>query len=298
MTGGRDSIAIIPHAVAFMVCAIWGSTFVFTKVLIQNGLTPAQIFTLRFIIAYLAMAAFCHTKVFSDTWRDEIRMAILGLSSGSLYFLAENTALVYSPATNVSLIVCSTPMVSALLIHFVGHGERLSRYGWMGSLIALVGMAIVVMNGRFVLHLSPLGDLLAITACLLWAVYSLTVKGIASRYPSAFITRKTFFYGILTIMPYHLITHDVPSMSILCQTDVVTNLVFLSIVASWLCYLAWAWCIKSLGAIVATNYVYINPVSTIVFAGLILHERITLWFLLGSLLILFGLYFSNKNQAR
>lgn len=295
MTLSQPNISFLPHAVAFVVCAIWGSTFVFTKVLIHNGLTPAQIFTLRFIIAYAMMAAFCHHRLMADTWRDELRLAILGLTSGSLYFLAENTALAYSTATNVSLIVCSTPIFSALLIHFVGRGERLSRWGWTGSIVALVGMAIVVMNGHFVLHLSPLGDLLAFCACLLWAIYSLTVRGIAARYPSAFITRKTFFYGILTIMPYHLLARDVPSVDVLSRLPVIANLIFLSIVASWLCYLAWAWSIKRLGAITTTNYVYVNPVSTIVFAWLILQERLTLWFFVGTLLILSGLFISNKN---
>jgi len=289
-------MAVLPHIVAFAVCAVWGSTFVATKILITSGLSPAQIFTLRFAVAYVLMALFCHNRLWADSWADELRMAVAGITSGSLYFLAENTALAYSTATNVSLIVCSTPIFSALLIHFVGKGERLSLRGWIGSLMALMGMAVVVMNGHFVLHLSPRGDILAFAACLLWAVYSLIMKGLAGRYSSALITRKTFFYGILTIMPYHLMAGDAPSAAVLCQTRVAVNLLFLAVVASWLCYLAWAWSIKRLGAIVATNYVYVDPVATIVCAALILHERITPWFLLGSLLILAGLWIGNKKK--
>lgn len=288
--------ALLPHLVAFAVCAVWGSTFVSTKILIACGLSPAHIFTLRFAIAYALMAAFCHHKLRADSWKDELRMAMLGITSGSLYFLAENTALAYSTATNVSLIVCSTPVFSALLISATNKAERLTARGWAGSLIALMGMAVVVMNGHFVLHLSPRGDMLAFAACLLWAVYSLIMRGIAGRYASAFITRKTFFYGILTIMPYHLCAADVPSVSALGQTKVIFNLVFLAVVASWLCYLAWAWSIKRLGAIAATNYVYIDPVATIACAALILHERITPWFLAGSLLILSGLWIGNKKK--
>jgi len=137
--------------------------------------------------------------------------------------------------------------------------------------------------------------LLAFAACLLWAVYSLTVRGIAARYSSAFITRKTFFYGILTIVPYNIAVGDVPSADVLCRGGVVANLLFLSVVASWLCYLAWAWSIKRLGAITTTNYVYVNPVSTIVFAWIILQEILTPWFFLGTLLILSGLFVCNRN---
>ena len=69
---------ILYHFVAFLVVAIWGSTFVFTKLLLLSGLSPAQIFTLRFIIAYiglLGIAAFRHPfRWFSQDWRDELLM--------------------------------------------------------------------------------------------------------------------------------------------------------------------------------------------------------------------------------
>ena len=55
------------HFIAFITVAIWGSTFVFTKILLQNGLSPAQIFTLRFIIAYVLMAICC--KVMSPRFK-------------------------------------------------------------------------------------------------------------------------------------------------------------------------------------------------------------------------------------
>ena len=87
--------------------AIWGSTFVFTKMLLLNGLSPAQIFTFRFIIAYVLLLAVCHRQWLSDTWRDELVMLALGITGGSLYFLAENAAMLYTTATNTSLIVCS-----------------------------------------------------------------------------------------------------------------------------------------------------------------------------------------------
>ena len=65
------------HLVAFLTVAIWGSTFVFTKLLLQNGLSPAQIFTLRFIIAYVLMVTGCliagrRFRLFSHSWRDEL----------------------------------------------------------------------------------------------------------------------------------------------------------------------------------------------------------------------------------
>ena len=292
------------HFVAFLTVAVWGSTFVFTKMLLLNGLSPAQIFTLRFIIAYVLLLGFellpprVSFRLFSRSWRDELLMVALGLTGGSLYFLCENAAMLYTTATNTSLFVCSCPLFAMLLFALLyRQSERFSKIQVAGSLMACLGMAVVVLNGHFVLHLSPLGDLLAFGACLCWAVYSLLMKRASERYTTAFITRKVFFYGLLTIVPYYLAFPGFPSLQVVLGRQVIWNLLFLSVVASMLCYLSWNWVISKLGVVVATNWVYFNPITTILFAWWLLHEQITPWFLLGSLLILVGMYLCDRRRA-
>ena len=294
--------AIGYHFVAFLTVAIWGSTFVFTKILLQHGLSPAQIFTLRFIIAYVLMVAGClvirRFKLFADSWRDEALMVLLGITGGSLYFLTENASMLYTTATNSSLIVCTCPLFAMLLVAVVyRHTEHITKLQAIGSLIACLGMAVVVLNGHFVLHLSPLGDMLAFGACLCWAVYSLLMKSALQRYDTLFITRKVFIYGLITIIPYYFVVPGFPSMEVILQPEVLWNLLFLSVVASMLCFVIWNWVIGKLGAIVATNWVYFNPITTILFAWWLLHEQITLWFLLGSLLIIIGMMLSDRKKV-
>lgn len=158
-----------------------------------------------------------------------------------------------------------------------------------------MGMAIVVLNGHFVLHLSPLGDTLAFGACLCWAFYSLLMKPVMDRYTAMFITRKVFFYGILTILPYYLVVPEMPDMEVLLRPAVLVNLLFLGSVASMLCYLTWSLCMARLGAVRCTNWVYFNPITTIVFAAMILGEQITSYFLAGTFFILLGMYMLNKK---
>ena len=288
------------HIVAFLTVAVWGTTFVWTKLLIINGLSPAQIFTLRFIIAYVLLTGFSlwrgRHKWLSDNWRDELTMMALGLTGGSMYFLTENESLRFTTATNTSLIVCSCPLFAMLIIALFYKSERFSRLQALGSLLALIGMAAVVLNGHFVLHLSPLGDTLAFSACICWALYTLLMKPVMGRYPAMFITRKVFFYGILTILPYYIFVPDMPSLDVLMRPEVALNLLFLGSVASMLCYLTWSWCMKGLGAVVCTNWVYVNPITTIIAAWLILGEQITTYFLLGSVLIIAGMYLSSKKK--
>ena len=287
------------HIVAFLTVAVWGTTFVWTKLLIINGLSPAQIFTLRFIIAYVLLTGFSlwrgRHKWLSDNWRDELTMMALGLTGGSMYFLTENESLRFTTATNTSLIVCSCPLFAMLIIALFYKSERFSRLQALGSLLALIGMAAVVLNGHFVLYLSPLGDTLAFSACICWALYTLLMKPVMGRYPAMFITRKVFFYGILTILPYYIFVPDMPPLDVLMRPEVALNLLFLGSVASMLCYLTWSWCMKGLGAVICTNWVYVNPITTIIAAWLILDEQITVYFLIGSILIIAGMYLSSKK---
>ena len=287
---------IFYHLVAFLTVAIWGTTFVATKVLMLNGLSPAQIFTLRFSNAYVLMLCFNHRRFLADSWKDEAKMALLGITGGSLYFYSENEAMNFTTTTNTSLIVCSCPLFATLLVRMVyKDSSRIHIVQLLGSLLAFVGMIIVVLNGRFVLHLSPVGDALAFTACMCWAIYSLLMKSVSNHYGAAFITRKVFFYGVLTILPYYLFIPGFPPIEVFSRPQVFGNLLFLGCLASMICFLTWNWCISKLGTVKATNWVYFNPITTMIFASWVLNEKITPYFLVGATCILLGMYVTDKK---
>ena len=290
---------ILYHAVAFIVVAIWGSTFVFTKLLLLGGLSPAQIFTLRFIIAYALLLVYSLAKGIrwvASSWQDELLMAALGVTGGSLYFLTENSAMNYTTTTNTSLLVSLSPLVATALITIFYKSQRLNKRQSLGTLMAAVGVVLVVLNGHFVLHLSPYGDLLAFSAALCWGVYSLLMIRASSRYGTVFITRKVFFYGLLSMIPYYIWRPGLGIEQLATQPQLIWNLLFLGCIASMVCFLAWNWVLKKLGAVVATNYVYLNPVVTIIFAWMILSEQITIYLLLGTALILLGMYLADKKK--
>ena len=291
----------LPHLIAFIVVAIWGVTFVCTKLLLLGGLTAAQIFILRFIIAYLLLLGYSLSKGIhwlSNSWRDELNMMALGVFGGSLYFLTENSAMNYTTTTNTSIIVSLCPLFASAIIGAFYKTERLNRWQTAGTVMAALGVIMVVMNGHFVLHLSPLGDVLAFGACMCWAFYSLLIIPVSKRYPTVFITRKVFFYGLLSMIPYIMLHPDLNIQLVINKPTLLANLLFLGCVASMLCYVAWNWVLKRLGAVVATNYVYLNPVTTIVFAWMILNEQITVWFIIGTVLILYGMYLVNTKRPK
>ncbi len=276
---------------------MWGITFVSTKVLIQNGLSPTEIFTYRFLLAYVVIWWFSPRRLWCDSWKDELLMAAVGLTGGSLYFITENTALETTLASNVSLLVCTAPIWTALLSRiFVPHEERFGSRLWLGTLAAMAGSALVIFNGSFVLELNPTGDALSIAAALSWAVYSVLMRGLGRKYTTMFITRKVFFYGLVTLAPFLLLPGADYNPAALAKPAVWGNLLFLGLVASFVCFAVWNKVLKEIGVVASSNYIYLNPVFTMAAAALVLGERITWIAVVGLLLIAAGLWLAEKKK--
>lgn len=294
MARAKRRFPLFPFVVALVIVAIWGCTFVQTKILINAGLRPDSIFFFRFLIAYILLLPFAGGRMFLANIKDEFCALLLGVTGGSLYFVTENYALAYGYCSNVSLIVCLTPLVTALLVGRFNRSERLGRAGGVASAIALAGILLVVFNGNYVLHLSPLGDLLALAACLCWAIYSLVIRGLQGKYSNLLITRKIFGYGLLTILP--LLLHNGLDVEALLSGGAVVwgNLLFLGCVASMFCFLGWNWCLEKIGTVRATNLLYLNPVIAVVTSAVVLGERVTPIAMAGAALILTALVCLDK----
>ena len=294
MSTTRPSVGY--HILALVTIAVWGTTFVSTKVLLAHGLTPPEIMFYRFIIAYALTWVFAR-KLWADTWKDELLLAVAGFTGGTLYFLAENTAIDYSITSNVALVVCVTPVLTALLTSLC-YKERITARLVVGSVVSLLGVGFVVLNGT-VLQIHPLGDALALVAAFAWAVYSVVVRRFDGRYTIWFVTRKVFFYGIVTMIPFiaagiggglHLERLTIPI--------VAGNVLFLSVVASMLCFYSWNLVLEKLGTVRASNYMYTQPLVSLACSVAVLGEPITHIALLGTVFILVGIYVAERKQKK
>ena len=283
---------------AIIVVLIWGATFVNSKILLRAGMRAEEIFLVRFLLAYVCIWLISPRQLWCNNLKDEAMMLLLGITGGSVYFLAENIAVGISYVNNVSFIVCTAPLWTTLLgMLFLKEVHATGRLA-AGTAMALVGMGLVIFNGHFILRLNPLGDLLAFAAALCWALYSILIKTVSGHYGAVFITRKVFFYGIVTILPLFAVRPWSFPLSTLRDPVVWGNLLFLGVIASFVCFAVWSYIIQRLGAIRTSNYVYLNPISTVIISALFLNEPMTPVAFAGSALILAGVYIANKNKKR
>lgn len=283
------------HLIALSVAIIWGTTFVSTKVLLAQGLDPKDILFYRFLLAYIGIWFFGSRMLFAKSLKDELLLIGCGLCGGSLYFIAENTALKITLASNVSLIICTAPLLTALLSRAILKNERLSKNLMYGSFIALAGVALVIFNGSFILKLNPVGDLLTLLAAFVWGIYTILLKQLDNRYSTFFITRKVFFYGIVTLLPLFFFNPLTVDPDILLRPIVVGNLLYLGLIASLTCYVLWNMCVKHLGAVSTTNYVYTIPLVTFITSALVLDERVTFIAIAGAIFIISGVYLAERG---
>lgn len=287
---------ILFNILAILTVIIWGTTYISTKVLLNNGMTPSEIFISRFIIAYVCIWLFSYKKFFSNNIHDEFLLLITGMTGGSLYFLAENTALSYTLASNVSLILCTAPILTMIVNYLIHKNEKVHSNFIIGSIIAFAGVAFVIYNGKFILKLNPVGDFLTICAALMWALYSIVIKNLNGKYPATFITRKVFFYGIVSILPIFIIKPFKTEFSTILKPEVLFNLIFLGFVASMLCYMIWNAAAKKLGIIKITTYIYFSPIVTMVASYFIINEQITFTAIIGCILILLGVFTVDRGN--
>lgn len=285
---------LLLNLLALITVVIWATTFISSKILL-NTFTPLEVMFYRFIIAYFLLLII-HPKFHKiDSLKEEAMFLLAGITGGSLYFLTENTAVKISQVSNVGLIVATAPIITALLAHFFTKGERLNRNLVFGFLVAISGVFLVMFNGNFMLKLNPLGDVLALGAAISWSVYSITTKKFGSKYNPLYLTRKIFFYALLTMIPFLFTSEFNFDVNKILTFKSLSNLLFLGIVASSLCYVVWNFTVDKLGVIKTNNYIYLIPAITLIFSVLILNEKITLFSSLGAILIFLGVYISEHG---
>ena len=225
-------------------------------------------------------------------------MMLAGLCGVTLFFLLQNIALTYTLAANASMLISAAPLFTALVARVVLK-DQLKAHFFLGFAIAMVGIILIAFNGRFVLKLNPLGDLLSVLAGVVWACYSVLVKQISAGQSDMFaLTRKVYLYGLLFTLPVLPLVDFHLGLERLASLSSLFNLLFLGVVASAMCYVTWNHAVGLLGPTKTSVYMYLVPVVTILAAALLLHEPVVLASAIGIALILVGMALSERNGQK
>lgn len=289
---------LVGHLFALFTVLVWGSCFVASKELLKE-FTAIQIIPMRMILAYVVLWIM-RPKTFLLSLKDELMFVLIGIVGGSFYFFLQNTSLTYTYAANVSIIIALSPVLTAVLAQiFSRKGERLNKFLYIGSLIAIAGVVLVVLNGSLVLKLSPKGDLIALAAALAWAVYSVLIKKYTEQYDNFIVTRRVMLWAFVTSIPLMLLTDGMPDLHpLFSNPTTLLCWLFLGVFGNAVCFAIWNIAFKRLGVVVTNNYLYASPFITLIVGYIVLDEKISIMSIIGAILITLGVIFAYKDDKK
>ena len=283
------------HLAAAITILIWGTTFISTKILL-GSFTPIEILFYRFSIGFITLAIIFPRRLKGTNIKQELMFAGAGLCGVTLYFLLENIALTYTLASNVGVIISIAPFFTAILSHWFLENERPKTNFFIGFVVAIMGIFLINFNGSMILKLNPVGDLLAVLAAVVWAVYSILTRKISGfGHNTIQTTRRIFLYGLLFIIPALFIFPFEWGIERFSHSTNLFNILFLGFGASALCFVTWNTAVGILGAVKTSIYIYMVPAITVITSILVLHEKITWVAACGMVLTVAGLFISERT---
>lgn len=285
--------AIKGHLLAIFTVVCWGTTFISTKILLED-FSPIEILVTRFVIGLTVLYMIRPHALKLRHEEHRLYLVVAALSGITLYYLMENIALTYTYASNVGIITATAPFFAAILARFTIKNSHLSGPFFIGFILSMAGVLLISTEGGG-MNFNPKGDMLALGAAVLWAVYAVVLKKICTfGYDLIVITREIFLYGIVLMIPPIIFMGFDIDLIYLTEPVNLANMLYLGIGASALCFLTWNFATKYLGIVKTTVYIYVIPVITVITAYFVLSEPITMTKSIGIILAIVGLAISQK----
>jgi drug/metabolite transporter (DMT)-like permease len=275
---------------------LWGISFVATSVVVQF-IPPIIAGFIRFVIASIFLIILVRKKV-KYSKKEFFHLLMTGFFGITAYFIFENTALMYTTPSNSSLIISSTP-IFFLLVSDIINRKLSNKIRYLGTLIAFTGVTLLVLNGKYILDLNPIGDLLMIIPVLSWIIYTIYLEKLHHNHSNLIITRDMTIYGAIFFTPFAFFEFTKMNTDIIfeswVQPGVIFSLLFLGILCSAVGYIFWNYSVKMAGSKTTMNGIYFIPVVTLIADSLILKNIPNAFTLIGAILIISGTYIAEKK---
>jgi drug/metabolite transporter (DMT)-like permease len=281
------------YAALILTTVIWGSTFIVTKLLLEQ-VAPLQLTLLRFVIAFVVLAPLATRQGFH--FKDIFKPIFLlfGLTGTTLYFAFQNLGMNYTSVTSTSLILAIVPVLTSIFA-VIFLKEKLTRQLIASIGLVTVGMVLVALSsGQEEQGSNPLlGNLLIFASGLAWAVYTIQGRKMSGDYPALVMTAASTGAGVLFLLPFAGWEAAVVGLPHFNAAG-VAEIVYLGLAASALTMFLWNYALHYLPASIAITFVNLTPVIGVA-SGYILGENPPLLKLAGGALAIAGVFFSSRG---
>lgn len=285
-----------------LTVALWSSSFAIIKV----GLHEVNPYFLAMIRAVIAGAfllgiivAGGRLREFTQDVRERWRAyALVGFVGIALFDVFQNVGISHTSSALAGVLLNTNPLFIVLLSAFFLK-EEVTKNRMLGLGLGFAGMCIVVFGGgdlrEIVRSQTFLGNMLILLSAVTWAVYSIVNKRVLGATTPLFLTTASYLFGAVFSMPLALVSDLSRALAISASSWAIV--LYLGAVASGLTFFLWSFALSKLDASRASLFLFLIPVLSIVVGWAFLDEAITRYTVLGSLLVIGGIFIAERGGA-
>ena len=284
-----------------LVCAtlFWAGNFTIGKFAYLENIPPYSLAFLRWCLVWIILFPFTYKEILKLKYKIKKNLSlffILGFTSVCIFTSFTYNALNYTQVINASLFNTAIP-VTIILFCFLLKVEKTNIFQISGLIISVLGILAIITRLDLSILLSlnfNKGDLFMIGAIIAWGIYS------------AYLRKKTFdisllalvhiicTFGLIFLLPLFIL--DVmQGKTIEISSNLFYILIYIAIFPSIGSYYCWAGAVSIIGANRAGIFLSLIPLFSTILAILFFNEKFLFFHFIGSILIILGLFLSNKK---
>jgi drug/metabolite transporter (DMT)-like permease len=281
-----------------LLCMIWGIQQVVIKIAAPD-ISPMTQIAIRSGLAAVLIFPWVKLNEGKHLYSKEYLLPGMWLAllfSVEYIFVAE--ALRYTTASHTVVLLYTAPIFVALGLNWKVPSEKLSNIQWAGIFVAFSGIVLSFIRTETSsnTHLSQVlyGDFLALLGGVTWALTTISLRLTKlSEVPPT----QTLFYQLAGAFIILVPVSYVMGQTMIQWTSItIWSMVFHIFIMSLFSLILWFWLLKNYLANALGVFSFLTPLFGVVFGVLFLHEQIELNFILGSLLVMFGIFIVSLHK--
>jgi drug/metabolite transporter (DMT)-like permease len=276
--------------VTLLVCALWASVGIAIKFCLA-GAPPLGLAAVRMLLA--AAALWLWIRVYSPDrldWTCGRRVLVTTVFYCSLLAFT-HIGFNHTSAARGIVLLNTTPLLVALLAHFMAPREPLGVVKVAGLALAFAGV-VTIFDRRFDGGgESFLGDGLMVLAAISWSFHTLWTKRVAREVDPAMLTLVQFI-GAATVLSIISLASE-PFALWQPTAELAAGILYLALAGTVLAWLLWVHVLKHVAASTASAFIFSVPLMGVGLSWLLLDEAITAYVIVGACLISMGIVFVN-----
>lgn len=272
----------------------WGIPYVFIKIAVSE-LEPAMVVLARSGLAALLLLPIAlfrrEVLVVVRRWKPMLAYTVVEIILPWFFLTAAERHL---PSSTVGLLIAAVPLAGVGIAFLLGRPAHLTGINWVGIGVGMLGVAALV--GLDVAGSDLVGVAMLVVVVIGYALGPAILAHWMSDLPGIGVVTVSLAGAALAYIPVVALTGGWPA--VWPSTSVTVSIVVLAVVCSALAFLLMVALVAEIGPVKATAITYINPAVAILAGALILGERITLWTIVGFVLVLTGSYLVTLKRRQ